>query len=83
MAAFAARWHVCVSRGCRVKPADRETKKGAGALVADYLLSEKKVVSIPGHVYGPTSADCIRLILCSSDDVFGKGVKALEELPPI
>lgn len=66
-----------------VRPADRGTEKGAGALVADYLLSEKKVVSIPGHVYGPTSADCIRLILCSSDQVFEKGVKALEELPRV
>jgi len=69
--------------GGKVRSADLGTKKGTGALVADYLLSEKKVVSIPGHVYGPTSADCIRLILCSSDDVFEKGVKSLEELPPI
>lgn len=56
---------------------------GAGAVASDYLLSEKKIVSMPGHVYGPSSADCIRLILCSSEDVFKKGVQALRELPQI
>ena len=71
------------SLGSRAHSTGQYAEQGAGALVADYLLSEKKVVSIPGHVYGPTSADCIRLILCSSDDVFEKGVMALEELPQI
>ncbi len=56
---------------------------GAGARAADYLLAEKKVVSIPGHVYGPTSAASIRLILCSSDEVFQPGVQALKDLPAV
>lgn len=55
--------------------------EGAGVLAADYLLSEQKIVSMPGHVYGPSSSDCIRLILCSSDEVFDKGVAALRKLP--
>ncbi len=55
-------------------------KNGAGATVSEHLLGENKIVSIPGHVYGPTSADCIRLILCSGDDVFEKGLKALDAL---
>lgn len=53
---------------------------GAGKAVSDWLLAEKKIVSIPGHVYGPTSADCIRLILCSDADVFEQGLAALERI---
>lgn len=56
---------------------------GVGAQAADYLLAEKKIVSIPGHVYGPTSAASIRLILCSSDEVFEQGVQALRDLPAV
>lgn len=57
--------------------------EGAGAVVSDHLLSEQKIVSMPGHVYGPSSSDCIRLILCSSEEVFEKGVAALSKLPNI
>ncbi len=59
--------------------ADGETS-GCGAPAADWLLKNKKLVSIPGHVYGPTSADCIRLILCSEESVFERGLQALSSL---
>lgn len=53
---------------------------GNGALAADWLLKNKKLVSIPGHVYGPASDDCIRLILCSEETVFEQGLEALSSL---
>lgn len=59
------------------------TKSKAGELAADYLLDQKKIVTIPGHVYGPGSAENIRLILCSSDEVFDQGLEALKELPTL
>lgn len=53
---------------------------GAGALAASYLMREKKIVSIPGYVYGPSCAGSIRLILCSAEKTFNDGLQILEGL---
>lgn len=56
------------------------TMGGAGAAAAGFLLENKKIVSIPGYVYGDTSAESIRLILCSSDQIFERGLEAFSTL---
>ncbi len=67
-------------RGLAEKQGLAVDEDGAGKAVANWLLAEKKIVSIPGHVYGPTSEDCIRLILCSDADVFEQGLAALDRI---
>ena len=57
-----------------------DAAKGAGQAAADWLLAQKKLAAIPGYVYGPTSADCVRLILCSTEEVFDQGVAAFKAI---
>ncbi len=51
--------------------------EGDGRTVADWLLETQKVATIPGFVYGPTSASCLRMILCCDDETFERGIAAL------
>lgn len=54
--------------------------EGPGRIVADWLLDAHKVASIPGFVYGPSSASSIRMILCSDEETFERGLAALNAL---
>ena len=58
----------------------RENAEGAGKAAADWLLETHRVAVIPGFVYGPTSASSLRMILCSDDETFERGLAALASL---
>ncbi|AZF38323.1 Aspartate aminotransferase [Pseudomonas sp. R4-39-08] len=48
-----------------------------GEAVANYLLMEKRVATVPGNVYGENSANYIRLVLCTPRDEFDLAMKRL------
>ncbi len=49
-----------------------------GNAVASYFLEERKVASVPGSVYG-SQGDChVRLVLCSSSEVFHLALSRLQ-----
>lgn len=55
----------------------RKNTLTVGEAVANYLLEFKKVAVVPGIVYGTNSANHIRLVLCSSDEVFENALNQL------
>lgn len=55
----------------------RNNNLTVGEAVANYLLEVKKVAVVPGIVYGKNSANHIRLVLCSSDEVFENALNQL------
>ncbi len=52
-------------------------KESIGESVASYLLSEKGVSTVPGIIYGDQCSDYIRLVLCTSDEVFVRSIEKL------
>lgn len=48
-----------------------------GEAVANYLLLEKGVATVPGNVYGEDSANYIRLVLCTPRDEFDLAMERL------
>ncbi|WP_232832626.1 pyridoxal phosphate-dependent aminotransferase [Photorhabdus sp. CRCIA-P01] len=48
-----------------------------GECVAEYLLHEKGVAVVPGYVYGENSANHIRIVLCTTDEVFDRALHQL------
>lgn len=54
--------------------------EGPGRAVADWLLDTHKIATIPGFVYGPTSASSLRMILCCDDETFDRGLAALSAI---
>ncbi|MBX9599058.1 MAG: pyridoxal phosphate-dependent aminotransferase [Burkholderiales bacterium] len=55
----------------------RKDNLTVGEAVADYLLEVKKVAVVPGIVYGKNSSNHIRIVLCSSDDIFENALNQL------
>ncbi|MCI4187329.1 pyridoxal phosphate-dependent aminotransferase [Dickeya dianthicola] len=55
----------------------RDSGRTVGECVAEYLLHEKGVAVVPGHVYGGNSANHIRIVLCTTDDVFDQALHHL------
>ena len=53
---------------------------GNGALVAQFLMDERLLATIPGHVYGPSCQNAVRMILCSGDTAFERGTTILNQL---
>lgn len=53
---------------------------GIGAAVANYLMEECKLATIPGFVYGPSCAQSVRMITCAAEDTFEKGCEILAQL---
>ena len=48
-----------------------------GNAVARYLLEEKKVAVVPGSVYGPQGDAHIRIVLCTAEETFLRGLERL------
>ncbi len=62
----------------KIIPAEfRKNNLTVGEAVANYLLEVKKVAVVPGIVYGRNSANHIRLVLCSSEEVFENALNQL------
>lgn len=57
----------------------KNENKTKGECVAEYLLHEKGVAVVPGYVYGENSNNNIRMVLCTTDDVFNEAIKRLVE----
>lgn len=55
----------------------QDGSRTVGECVAEYLLHEKGVAVVPGHVYGENSANHIRMVLCTTDDVFDQALHRL------
>lgn len=49
-----------------------------GDAVARYLIEEKKVAVVPGSVYGPTSSEHVRLVLCTTEKEFDLAIQRLK-----
>lgn len=54
-----------------------------GAAVVAYLKTACGVATVPGGIYGKTSEDHIRLVLCSTERVFEDGLERLRALRQI
>lgn len=61
----------------RLPPKWKNNEITIGECVAEYLLQEKGVAVVPGYIYGSNSANNIRLVLCTTDDVFEKALYRL------
>lgn len=48
-----------------------------GEIIASYLVHEKRVATVPGSVYGQEGAEHIRLVMCSSSNVFDEAIDRL------
>ncbi|MDE9437861.1 pyridoxal phosphate-dependent aminotransferase [Xenorhabdus bovienii] len=55
----------------------KDDNRTVGECVAEYLLHEKRVAVVPGHVYGENSINHIRMVLCTTDDVFDQALHRL------
>ncbi|PKQ77446.1 aspartate aminotransferase [Aeromonas sobria] len=55
----------------------QDSSRTLGECVAEYFLHEKGVAVVPGHVYGDNSANHIRMVLCTTDEVFDQALKRL------
>ncbi|WP_262695953.1 pyridoxal phosphate-dependent aminotransferase [Kordiimonas aquimaris] len=68
------------SFGEQLAPKYRLHADGIGAAVAQYLMEECKLATIPGFVYGPSCAQSVRMITCATDETFEKGCEILAQL---
>jgi phosphonopyruvate decarboxylase/aminotransferase len=64
----------------QLPPAYHDSARTPGAAVADYLLRERRVATVPGALYGAASTQHIRLSNCGTDATFEA---ALERLSPL
>jgi aminotransferase len=48
-----------------------------GEAIASYLVHEKRVATVPGSVYGQEGTEHIRLVMCSSSNVFNQAIDRL------
>lgn len=55
----------------------QDSRRTVGECVAEYLLHEKGVAVVPGHVYGENSHNHIRMVLCTTDAVFDEALRRL------
>ncbi|WMY75960.1 pyridoxal phosphate-dependent aminotransferase [Buttiauxella selenatireducens] len=55
----------------------QDNSRTVGECVAEYLLHEKGVAVVPGHVYGENSTNHIRMVLCTTEDVFEQALHRL------
>lgn len=62
-----------------IPPAYRLAGTPVGDAVAHYLLNECKVAVVPGSVYGKEGDNHIRLVLCTSAEVFERAMRACVE----
>ncbi|WP_053115795.1 pyridoxal phosphate-dependent aminotransferase [Winslowiella iniecta] len=61
----------------RIPQKYKEQFESKGEAVANYLLLEKGVATVPGNVYGEDSANYIRLVLCTPRDEFDLAMQRL------
>lgn len=64
----------------KIQGVHKGAENGAGDIAAHFLLEQRELAVIPGHVYGPSGKDCIRMILCSDEQTFEKGLAILAAL---
>ncbi|EGV2901782.1 hypothetical protein JF527_004446 [Salmonella enterica] len=57
----------------------RDESLTIGECVAAYLLHEKRVAVVPGHVYGKNSASHIRMVLCTPEEEFNLALDRLTQ----
>lgn len=55
----------------------RQATNSVSQAVADYLIKEKKVAVVPGHVYGAHSDNHVRMVLCSTQAEFDLAIERL------
>lgn len=55
----------------------QDNSRTVGECLAEYLLYEKGVAVVPGHVYGENSKNHIRMVLCTADNVFEQALYRL------
>ncbi|MEB6538945.1 pyridoxal phosphate-dependent aminotransferase [Serratia plymuthica] len=58
----------------------RDFSPDAGSAVAEYLLVERQVATVPGIVYGAESRQHLRLTNCASEQVFNQAIARLSSL---
>ncbi len=52
----------------------------AGSAVAEYLLEERQIATVPGIIYGTESRHYLRLTNCASEQVFHQAIARLSSL---